>query len=185
MEHCHANQSLGRSTRGAASLLPLLQRDDGPCRSRRRERYAAISRRISGWSTATRIKVLAAPLGVRRPCSHCSNVRCETPSIAANCACVSPALRRACAMGERGSTEVRLPRPALSSRTPSSTSCQMSRLASVLARARAVSFLVMFEQPLQSFQNRRRHVILVRLGIERQHPKLVRLVPHVDRKSVV
>src|ERR1035438_2235558 len=26
MEHCHANQSLGCSTRGAASLLPLLQR---------------------------------------------------------------------------------------------------------------------------------------------------------------
>jgi hypothetical protein len=87
---------------------------------------------------------------VRRPCSHCSNVRCETPSIAANCACVSPALRRACAMGERGSTEVRLPRPALSSRTPSRTSCQISRLASVLAGGRPVSFLVMLEQLLQT-----------------------------------
>jgi len=47
---------------------------------------AAISRSTSGCISATRISVFAAPLGTRRPCSHCSSVRGETPSRAANCA---------------------------------------------------------------------------------------------------
>jgi hypothetical protein len=54
-----------------------------------------------------------------------------------------PSLQTRLRDGRPGSTEVRLPRPALSSRTPSSTSCRISRLASVLVRARPVSFLVM------------------------------------------
>jgi hypothetical protein len=99
--------------------------------------YAAISRSTSGCSSATRMSVFAAPLGARRPCSHCSNVRCDTPRRVANCACVRPDLRRARATGERGSSKVRLARPALISFTPSKTSCQMSRLASKLASARA------------------------------------------------
>lgn len=45
------------------------------------------------------------------------------------------------AMGERGSTEVRLLRPALISRTPSRTSSQTSRLAPRRVSARPVSFL--------------------------------------------
>ena len=49
-------------------------------------------------------------------------------------------------MGELGSAEVRLPRPALISLTPSKTSRQMSRSASNWTSARPVSFLVMLER---------------------------------------
>ena len=68
----------------------------------KRPGQAAISRRTSGWSSARRISVFAAPLGARRPCSHCSRVRLETPSRAANCACVNPDFKRARTTGETG-----------------------------------------------------------------------------------
>ena len=103
--------------------------------------HAAISRKISGCNSANRMSVLAAPLGSRRPCSHCSSVRLETPRRAANCACVRPDFRRARAIGERGSTFNRLPPPALISRAPSRTSCQISRFASKRASARPVRVL--------------------------------------------
>src|ERR1039458_10495353 len=54
----------------------------------------------------------------------------------------------------------------------------MSRLASNWASARPLSFLVTFECLLQSFQNVGRRVLLLRLGIQRQHPELVRLIAH-------
>jgi hypothetical protein len=111
--------------------------------------YAATSRSTSGCNSATRISVFAAPLGTRRPCSHCSSVLRDTPKRAANCDCVRPDLSRARAIGERGSSAVHLLPPALISFTPSRTSCQMSRLASSLASARALSFLGIFECFLQ------------------------------------
>ena len=51
---------------------------------------AATSIRTSGWRYAIFNSCFAAPDGSRRPCSHCSRVRLETPSAAANCACESP-----------------------------------------------------------------------------------------------
>ena|SRR5688500_2836823 len=47
--------------------------------------HAAIFRNMRGLSSATLIRVFAAALGSRRPCSHSWSVRTETPSSAANC----------------------------------------------------------------------------------------------------
>src|SRR3989338_4800106 len=138
--------------------------------------HAAILRSISGCNSATLMSVFAALLGLRRPCSHCSSVRLETPSSAANCAWVRPAFRRARTIGERGSTIDRLPPPDFISRTPSSTSCQTSRLASNLASARPLSFLPMFKRLLQLLENMCRHIFLLGFGIQSQHPELVGLI---------
>ena len=45
--------------------------------------HAATSSNTSGWRSAIFSSVCAAPDGSRRPCSHCSKVRLETPSAAA------------------------------------------------------------------------------------------------------
>src|SRR5262249_20798790 len=119
------------------------------------------------------MSVFAAPLGLRRPCSHCSNVRCETPSKEANSAWVRPALMRARAIGERGSTLTRLPPPRWISRAPSMTSCQISRLASNRARAFSASFLAIFERLLQLSQDMGRRILLPGLRIQGEHPKLI------------
>ena len=60
-------------------------------------RHACSSRKTSGCATATRRRVLAAPVGSRRPCSQSCNVRAETPNRAANSCCESPTLARASA----------------------------------------------------------------------------------------
>ncbi len=46
--------------------------------------YPSTSLRTSGLNSAIRMSVFAAPDGSRLPCSHCSRVRRETPSNAAN-----------------------------------------------------------------------------------------------------
>src|SRR5262245_44536379 len=124
------------------------------------------------------MRVLAAPLGSRRPCSHCSNVRFDTPSNAANWAWVSPDLKRARTIGERGSTTTRFPPPALISRTLSRTSCQIFRFASNLVRARPVSFLGTFKGLLQLSEDMSRDIFLLGLGIQREHPKFIGLIPN-------
>lgn len=55
-------------------------------RSRSGSGHAATSRKISGWRSAIFSRVWAAPDGLRRPCSHCSSVRFDTPSTVANSA---------------------------------------------------------------------------------------------------
>ena len=66
--------------------------------------YLSTSFRTSGLNSAILISVFAAPDGSRLPCSHCSRVRRETPSSAANRACESPVLTLALATAVFGST---------------------------------------------------------------------------------
>src|SRR6185436_1576364 len=115
----------------------------------------------------------AAPDGSRRPCSHCSKVRLETPRAAANCACDKPLFIRTRMTRDLASTFVRLPPPALISFNPSKTSCHTSRSASNLASALPVSFLPIFKYLQQLLENMRRNVFALCLCIQGQHPKLV------------
>lgn len=107
--------------------------------------HAATSTRTSGWRSAIFRSCFAAPEGLRRPCSHCSKVRFDTPSATANFACERPPLSRTPTTYDLASMRFHFPPPALISRTPSRTSCYISRLASNLASALPVSLLSMWE----------------------------------------
>src|SRR6185436_6135943 len=120
----------------------------------------------------------AAPDGSQRPCSHCSKVRLETPRAAANCACDKPLFIRTRTTWDLASTFVRLPPPALISRTPSRTSCQTSRSASNLARALPLSFLLISKRLQQVLQNVPRNVLMLCLCVESQHPRLIGSIPN-------
>src|SRR6266496_3088388 len=85
----------------------------------------ATSNRTCGFFAAIDSSVRAAPDGARRPCSQSCNVRTETPSSIANCACERPVRSRIAATEGRFTTPPISPR--LSSRKPSRTSSPMSR----------------------------------------------------------
>lgn len=68
-----------------------------------------ISFKTSGRKSAIRISVFAARDGSRRPCSHCSSVRFETPINAANWLWERPVLIRALVTSVFGSTTTFLP----------------------------------------------------------------------------
>lgn len=72
-------RSLPRFTRGSSLsfVRPALARTA-------RGDHAATSIKTSGWRSAIFNNCFAAPDGSRRPCSHCSSVRLETPRAAAN-----------------------------------------------------------------------------------------------------
>ena len=89
--------------------------------------YPAIaSLNRSGFFSAILRRVAAAPEGFLRPCSQSCRVRTETPRTSANSTWERPeAFRTRAAAGRE--TETLFPFPAWISRTPSRTSCQISR----------------------------------------------------------
>src|SRR6185369_11922933 len=81
------------------------------------------------------------------------------------------------------STFIRLPPPALISRTPSRTSCHTSRSASNLASALPVSFLLISKHLQQLPENVRGNVLALCLCIQVQHPTLIGLIPNKINNS--
>src|SRR5712691_820365 len=76
MTECRIRVRLTFDMRGGRQQAKL---DVGRPFDGRVRRQACNSRRTSGWETATRSSVFAAPVGSRRPCSQSWSVRADTP----------------------------------------------------------------------------------------------------------
>src|SRR5688572_19507112 len=106
-------------------------------------------------------RVLAAPEGARRPCSHSCSVRTDTPSKVANFNCERPVFSRT--LDTDGTFVIRPCCPRLIWRIPSRISWPMFRLVF------AIEFL------LDLLEDRAGNVVRLVFRVQRQHPHLTLL----------